>query len=263
MGRSTLTGSVSGVAILGGDLFAGLSDGSLLRSDASTKSWTRVFQIPTARSSPGVISFAVGSSGYWAGGVGVLHSSDETNWEDVTKGLGTLSADAQERPRLGVVGLVPVPDGVIAAIAGNLPEVGVWRLDPARGWQRIGATSLGQPIALAQADKDLVLLTARGGVRPDGSSTPAAWISKDSGATWSAADYTGGSGAVLRAVVDAQGAPVAAAADGLVELVGSDWRLVAGWSASDSDLGAISWRQPYVYAATGDTLVRYRIQTSP
>lgn len=262
--RTNMPSAVQSVAIAPhGDLFAGLADGTVERASADTRDWKSVYRLATARSSPGIIRFAFGATDVWAGGVGVLRSADGVHWEDVTHGLGSLAADTRERPSFGVVGLVARPDGVIAAINGNIPEVGLWRFTAGSGWQRIAAASLGQPLDLVDAGGSLVLLTQRGSIAPDRTSTPAAWQSLDDGATWHAIDYGTGSGAVLRAGAAVNGGVLAAASDGLVRLDGSTWEVVPGWAPSDVDVRALSTSGSHVYAVAGDALVRYRIVASP
>lgn len=245
-----------GIAPDGQTQFAGTIDGAILRHGAGASDWSVVYQAGADVFQPLVTHFAFDGTTVWAAMRGVLQSTDGgLHWRDATTGLGQVNPDPGLRDRFAVTGLAVANGEVFAAINGNVPDSGLWRLH-AGYWKRvIGVTGL--PLGVVADGTRLVATTARGDRGLNGEAIPAAWLSEDGGDSWRPIDHGNGSGAILRGIDVLNGVFLAAAADGLVELDGAHWIPVSGQQEPALDLLAASGGQLFVADAT--ELVRYRV----
>lgn len=157
-----------------GAVYAGTSAGEIWRSDSH--GWQRVFA--PAQYQAAVTALLVTDDGLFAAAHGLLHSMDGVTWRDLSPTL--VAAAPGLLTRFVITGIAQHGPDVLIAVSGTDPASGLWATrDNGGSWRRIAVPGLQ---AMAATDAVIVVATSR-----QGSARPAAYVSRDDGATWSAA----------------------------------------------------------------------------
>lgn len=238
---SVALGAGSNVAL------AGTASGRIYRQDGDSN-WKLVHD-DSASFQPEVTVLLFADDVAYAGGRGVLRSSDGgLSWTDVTAGLGTISANEDQRPRFAVVAFAHSGTDLFVALNGNVPEAGLWARHDATGtWDRVALPRDGFVTAVSTLPDAVAV--GFSGTTGTGSSTYSRRLKDGS---WEAADPQHGPPSV-NALVFVDG-DLFTAASGVWQLRGRRWTKLDGTSALVRTLSATD---SALLAAAADGLWRY------
>lgn len=215
------SGSAEGASALAFDptdesIYVGTSTGRIFHVLADG-TWVLSYEALPNTPFPAVRSFALDGGRVYAGLTGVLMLDEPSGWRDISSEIPGLSKDPTLRGRLHVLGLSAQGSTVTVTFGGSVPTVGVWQSrDRGDSWVKLDSYP-SQPTILVRGPGVLVVGASRGTLSRDGSAAPAVWVSRDDGATWSAAN-SGAERVAVLSLATLGGAVIAGTTDGVLLL---------------------------------------------
>jgi hypothetical protein len=247
---------VVGINPATGALFAGTTNGRILRAERLGEPWRSVFEPPAGTFQPVVLGFAFDGRRAYASMKGLLVSDDDgRSWRDSSVGIGTLRPGLETRGRFGTSAPVRSMNEIFLGIGGVIEgTTGMWATpDGGKTWRKVEALGTGE-VGIAARD-GLIALARQYPMDPTGSPLIPAQVSWDGGRTWmDTATLPRGVSIISLTTGDAFHPVIAGTTDG-VYLLARDlsWTRLA---VEPGTVGAITLTGARVYAAGQNGLWR-------